>query len=201
MTTGQRPQSEAAQGLRVVLDMLLQDLPLKTVDPVALRWDRPIFVLRSADMKKMRAFLDGLVSQCPSPVLHVMSHARDEDAIRAMAPCDITFHAYPTPGRYRLEGVPAATLHTLRTVGFGTAFFLDTGTAADLFDEVERLLLAIVDDRPVSVLADGTFARAPERGLRKRAEAAFFGLVEWYQARLDPGFPNGPVLAQKSPSE
>jgi hypothetical protein len=201
MITGPRPQSEGAQGLRVVLDMLLQDLPLKPADPAALDWDRPIFVLRSADMRKMQGFLDRLVSHCPSPVLHVMSHARDEAAIRAMAPCDLTFHAYPTPGRYRLEDVPAATLHALRHVGFGTAFFLDTGTAADLFDEVERLLLAIVSDRPVSVLADGTFAKAPERGLRKRAEAAFFGLVEWYQAKLDPGIPDGPVQAQPSPSE
>jgi hypothetical protein len=195
MLTEQRPPSEAAQGLRVVFDMLLQDLPLTPVDPAALRWDRPILVLRSADMKKMRAFLARLTVHCPSPDLHVISHGRDEDAIRAMAPCNLTFHAYPTSGRYTLEGVPAAMLAALRAVGFGTALFLDTGTATDLFDEVERLLTAIVDERPVSARDDGTFARAPERDLRKRAEAAFFSLVEWYQAKLDPGFPDGPAVS------
>jgi hypothetical protein len=181
----QRRPSEGAQGLRVVLDMLLQDLPLQPVAADTLRWDRPILVLRSADMKKMRACLDRLVAHCPSPRLHVLSHARDEEAIRAMAPCDLTFHAYPTPGRYRLEDVPAAMLETLRAADFGTAIFLDTGRFVDLFDEVERLLMAVVDHRPVTVLADGTFAQAPERGLRKRAESAFFGLLEWYQAKSD----------------
>jgi len=195
MVSGRNSPSDAARGLRVVFDLLLQDLPLTPVEPDALRWDRPILVLRSADMKKMRAFLVRLSTHCPSPDLHVISHARDEDAIRAMAPCDITFHGYPTLGRYTLEGMPAGMLAALRAVDFGTAFFLDTGPATDLFDEVERLLLAIVGERPVSALADGTFARVPERDLRKRAEATFFSLSEWYQAKLDPGCPDGPVVS------
>jgi hypothetical protein len=193
MPTDQLSPSDAAQGLRTVLDLLLQDLPLTPLDPAVLPWDEPILVLRSADMKKMRAFLDRLVARCPSPALHVLSHARDEAAIRAMVPFALTFHAYPVSGRYRLEEVPRATLDALQAAGIGTAFFLDTGISGDLFDEVERLLSAIAPDRLVSVHEDGTLARTPERRLRKRAESAFLGLIEWYQRKLDPGFPDGPV--------
>jgi hypothetical protein len=115
-----------------------------------------------------------------------MSHARDEKTLREMAPCDFTFHAYPTPGRYRLDEVPSATLDRLRAVDFGILFFLDTGSFADLLDEVDRVLGAI---RPIGIISfgnDGTCARLPERQVRKRAESAFFRLVEWYQGTLHP---------------
>ena len=115
-----------------------------------------------------------------------MSHARDEAAIGEMAPCDFTFHAYPTPGRYRLEEVPAATLDRLRSLNFGIVCFLDTGEHADLLDEVDRLLGAILPDATICFGNDGTFGRLPARPVRKRAESAFFRLVEWSQAASNP---------------
>jgi len=179
------PASDVARSLRTVLDLLLQDIPLQPIDPATLAWDRPIFILRSANMGRLRALLDEILVRTPAPHLHIMSHARDERALREMAPCDFTFHAYPTPGRYRLEDVPPTTIERLHAVDFGVLCYLDTGPFADLLDEVERVLGAI---RPLALTCfgnDGTFARLPERRLRRRAESAFFRLVEWYQGAAD----------------
>lgn len=190
------PPSHAARCLRLVLDRLVQDLPLMPVDPATLPWDRPILVLRSANMTRLRAFLDEIVIRCPTPALHVMSHARDEGAIRDMAPCDFTFHAYPTPGQYRLEDVPATMLDRLRTAGFGTVFCLDAGTWGDRLENVDRLLAAILEPGMVSFRGDGTYARAADWRQRRRAESAFLRLLAWYQLKLDPEFPDGLVLSQ-----
>lgn len=187
--------SRAARSLRFVLDRLVQDLPLMPVDAATLPWDRPIFVLRSANMKRLKALLDEIIVHCPTPALHVMSHARDEDAIRDMAPCDFTFHAYTAPGGYRLEEVPAAMLDGLRAAGFGTVFCLDAGTWGDRLEDVERLLATILEPGMVSFRGDGTYARAADWRQRRRAESAFLRLLEWYQFKLDPGFPDGPVQA------
>jgi hypothetical protein len=173
--------------LRAVFDMLLQDMALEPVDPATLPWDEPIFVLRGAPIDHMESFFRLVAAHCAAPALHVMSHGRDEDALRALAPCDFTFHAYPTPGRYRLEDVPAAMLDRLRMAGLGTLFFLDTGVSAELFDEVERLFAAIAEHRMVTVRNDGTCARTADWRRRRRAHAAFLRLVEWYQSALDPG--------------
>lgn len=188
-TDGALPQvasTEAMESVRTVLDLLVQDIPLRPVDPATLPWDRPIFILRSANMGRMRALLDEILVHTAVPELHIMSHARDEQALRDLAPCDFTFHAYPTPGRYRLEEIPAATLGRLRTVNFGILFLLDTGSFADLLDEVDRVLGAI---RPIGIISfgnDGRCGRLPERRVRKHAESAFFRLVEWYQGTLNP---------------
>ena len=99
--------------LRAVLDMLLQDMALEPVDPATLPWHEPMFVLRGAPMDHMEAFFRLVVAHCSAPALHVMSHARDRDVLRAMAPCEFTFHAYPTPGRYCLEEVPSAMLRSV----------------------------------------------------------------------------------------
>jgi hypothetical protein len=173
---------------------LVQDLPLLPLDPATLPWDRPIFVLRSANMTRLRAFLDQLIVHCPTPVLHVMSHASDEDAIRAMAPCEFTFHAYPARGQYRLDAIPAAMLDGLRAAGFGTVLYLDAGTWGERLGEAERLLAAILESGMVSFHGDGTYARAVDWRRRRRAEAALLRLLEWYQFKMDPGFPDGPVL-------
>jgi hypothetical protein len=180
--------SEAARGLRIVLDLLLQDIALDPVDAALLPWHEPILILRSADMERFRAVMRQIVTYCPAPTLHVLSHARDEETIREIAPCDFTFHAYPTPGRYRLDGVPAAMLNRLRAVSFATLIYIDPGTSAELFGEVESLFAAIKDGGMVSVRQDGTFARAPQAHLRRRAESAFLRLIEWYQLKLEPPF-------------
>jgi hypothetical protein len=175
-----------AASLRTVLDLLLQDIPLRPVDSATLPWDQPIFILRSANMGRLRALLDEILVHTPTPDLHIMSHARDEKMVRELAPRDFTFHAYSAPGRYRLEEVSSATLDRLREVDFGILFFLDTGPFADLLDEVDRVLGAI---RPVGIISfgnDGTCGRLPERQVRKRAESAFFRLVEWYHGMLNP---------------
>jgi hypothetical protein len=185
--------SEAAQSLRTVFDMLLQDKALHPLDPATLPWQAPILVLRSAPIERLQAFFHELVAYCRAPILHVMSHARDEDAIRAVAPCDLMFHTYPGPGRYRLEDVPAEMLSGLRAVGFGTVFFLDAGTSGDLLVDVERLAAAIAENRTVSFRGNGTYAWTPDWRQRTLAEAAFLRLVEWYHFKLDPGFPDGPV--------
>jgi hypothetical protein len=187
------PASPAAQGLRVVLDLLLQDMALEPVEPAVLPWREPILVLRSADMERFRAVLRQIVTYCPAPLLHVLSHARDEqtirDAIREIVHCDVTFHGYPTPGRYRLNGVPVAMLERLRSAGFGTLVYLDPGTSADLFGEVEAIFAGIQATGMVSVRVDGTWSRAPDARLRRQAESAFLGLIEWYQRKLDPALP------------
>jgi hypothetical protein len=194
------PRSHAARRLRFVLDRLVQDLPLMSVDPATLPWDRPILVLRSATMERLQALLEEIIVRCPMPALHIMSHARDEDAIRSMAPCGFTFHAYPATGPYRLEGVPAAMLDDLRAVGFGTVFGLDAGTWGDRLEEVDRVLAAIREPGMVSFRGDGTYARAADWRQRRRAESAFLRLLEWYQFKLDPGFPDGPVQALDAPA-
>jgi hypothetical protein len=185
--------NESAQSLRTTLDLLLWDMAPKPVNPATVQWDQPIFVLRSANMGRMQALLDDIVAHGPTPQLHIMSHARDEQTLRDMAPCDFTFHAYPTPGRYRLEEVPAAGLERLRAVEFKTLFFLDTGIFSDLFDEVERLLAAVAETGIISFNNDGTYTRPPQRRLHQQAESAFLRLIEWYQFKLDPEFPDGPV--------
>ena len=181
-----------------MLDQLVGGLPLTAVDPATLPWDRPIFVLRSGNMKRLQALLDEIVARCPTPALHVMSHARDERAIRDIArraSCDVTFHAHPVPGGYRLEDVPATLLDRLRATGFGMVLCLDAGTWGDRLGEVERLLAAILEPGMVSFLGDGTYASADDWRQRRRAEAAFLHLLDWYQFKLDPGLP-GPLVAQ-----
>ena len=137
--------------------------------------------------------LQQIVAHCPSPRLHVLSHARDEEAIRDRAPCDFIFHSYPAPGRYRLDDLPPATLERLRSVRFGTLLYIDPGTSADLFGEVEALFAAIQDTVMVVEREDGTFGRTLDRRMRTRAEAAFLRLIEWYQLKLDSGFPDRPL--------
>ena len=186
------PGTEPASSLRVVLDLLLQDMH-RPVDPVTLPWDRPIFVLRSANMGRMQALLDEIVLRCPAPALHIMSHARDEDALRQAAPCAFTFHAYPTAGRYRLEDVPAAVLDRVRAVPFGILFFLDTGPYDDLFNEVERLLGAISSIDITRFCNNGTYAGSSHRRLRQRAESAFLRLIEWYRFMPSPDVTDRPA--------
>jgi hypothetical protein len=185
------PASEAARGLRIVLDLLLQDMALEPVDPASLPWHEPVLVLRSADMERFRAVLRQIVGHCPAPMLHVLSHARDEETIRYRAPCGFAFHAYPTPGRYRLAEIPAPMLDRLRSTRFGTLIYIDPGTSADLFGEVEALFAGIQDHCMVVVREDGTFARASHPRRRRRAEAAFLGLIEWYQLKLESESPDG----------
>ena len=185
--------NESARSLRTTLDLLLRDMAPKPVNPATVQWDQPIFILRSANMGRMKALLDDIVTHCRTPRLHIMSHARDEQTLREMAPCDFTFHAYPTPGRYRLAEVSAASLERLRAVEFRSLFFLDTGIFSDLFDEVERLLAAVAETGMISFNNDGTYTRPPQRRLHQQAESAFLRLIEWYQFKLDPGFPDGPV--------
>jgi hypothetical protein len=179
--------SAAAPSLRFVLNLLMQDIALEPIASETLPWQQPIFVLRSAPMERLRAFVDELVRHCPAPTLHVMSHARDAEAIHRLAPFDVTFHAYPTPGRYRLAEVPAAMLERLRAVDFAAVFFLDTDPHRDLFEEVERLLSAIAAPRMIGFLHNGTFGRAPDPRFRTLAEPALFRLVEWYQRRIEAG--------------
>jgi hypothetical protein len=172
------PASGAAQGLRVGFDIHPPDMALEPVDPATLPWDTPILVLRSAPMPRLQTLLDQILSHRRDPALHIMSHARDKETIREMVPCDFTFHAYPTPGRYRLDGVPAKTLDQLRSVGFGTLLYIDPGTSADFFREVGSLFLAIQEHGMVSVGTDGTFARVTDLRLRKVAESACLHVIE-----------------------
>jgi hypothetical protein len=169
-----------------MFDLLRQDLGFARVDPATMPWSRPVLVLRSGNMERMRALFDDLARRPQIPALHVLSHAHDEDAIRAMAPRDITFHAYPTPGRYRLEEVPAAMLERLRSEEYGMLMFLDTGDADDVPTEVQRLLTAIAEDRMVCVRDDGTFAASPDWHHRRLTETAYLRLCEWYHRKLYP---------------
>ena len=184
------PASEAARGLRVAFDLLLQDMALEAVDPATLQWHEPILVLRSAPMDRLLALLDRILVRCPAPALHILSHARDEPTIRDRSPCAFTFHAYPTPGRYQLEHIPAPMLDRLRAVHFGTLFYIDPGSA-DLFGEVESIFGAIQDHGMISVRDDGTLGRAPDPRRRRLAESAFLRLIEWYQLKLDAKSPDG----------
>jgi hypothetical protein len=177
---------QSGRDLKTVLDMLLRDMTIEPVDPVTLPWDRPIFILRSARMERLRELVDQIVVHAPAPELHIMSHARDEQALGNLVPCDFTFHPYPTPGRYRLEEMPPAMLDRLRAVDFGILFCLDTGLSADLFDAVDRVLSAIRPAGGISFGVGGTYARLPEHHARKRAETAFFRLIEWCQGTVDP---------------
>lgn len=170
---------DATESLRVVFDLLLQDMALEPVDPATLPWDRPILLLRAAPLDRTQTFFERLPAYSRAPDLHVMSHARDRDALREMARCDFTFHAYPTPGRYSLEEVPTAMLERLRAIGFGALLVLENGESAELFDEIERLLAAIDEQRLIVVRRDGSFHRSAEWRRRRRAQAAFLHLVEW----------------------
>ncbi len=172
------------RSLRTVLDILLQDMALTPIDASTLPWSKPVFILRAAPMDAMRPLLDEIQRHCAAPLLHIMSHARDGEAIRALAPA-ATFHAYPATGRYRLEDVPAAMMHRLRQADFGMLIFPDPGTSADLCDEVERLFGAIDLRRMVIYTADAGFARAADWQKRTRAQAAFIRLVEWYQSSVE----------------
>ncbi|MEP7305691.1 MAG: hypothetical protein ABJA98_09250 [Acidobacteriota bacterium] len=194
------PASQAGKSIGIVLDTLLRDMSLEAVHVDRLLWDRPIFVLRSASMERMRAFLGEILVHASAPKLHIMSHARDESAIRAIAHCDVTFYAYPVSGPYRLENVPAATVDRLQSVGFGTLFLLDAGTSGERLGDAEKLLAAIGEHGMVSFLADGTYAALSDWRQRRRAESAFLRLMEWYQLKLDPGFPDGPVLSDEARS-
>ena len=180
-------ESQMAQSMRAVLDVLLQDMALDPVDPASLPWDTPILILRSASMDRLAALLGDIRTHAPRSTVHVISHERDAGAVRAMAP-DIVFHAYPTPGRYRLDGLPAAALEALRAARFGLLFFLDPGTSGELFDEAERLFAAVADRPMISVREDGSFGCVRHSGDRRRAQAAFLSLVDWYQRKIDPGF-------------
>ena len=175
------------QSVRGVLDALLQDMTLDPIEPASLPWDAPILILRSAPMDRLAALLADICQRTPGAVVHVLSHARDGDAVRALSP-EAIFHPYPTPGRYRLEDVPPATLESLRAVGFGVLLFLDPGTSSGLFDEAERLFAAIADRPMISVREDEGFARARDSAQRRRAQAAFLALVDWYQRTVDPAF-------------
>ena len=173
-----------AESLRPVLDLLVGDMSPRPVDPATLPWDRPVFVLRSANMERMRAFLHEVLARTPTPDLHIMSHARDEETLRALSPCPFTFYPYPTPGRYRSQDVPPAVLDRLRAVDFGIVGCLDTGLSADLLDAVDGVLAAIRPGGGISFGPAGACLRLPERQARKRAEAAFFPLIEWYHGTL-----------------
>lgn len=187
-------QSDVASALSTVLALLLQDRRLSQVDVDTLPWDRPIFVLRSAYMERLRSLLRIVLARTPVPPLHIMSHARDEGAIRAMANGALTYYPYPTPGPYRLEEMPSEMLDRLQSVGFGALVFLDAGNAGEGLDDVQRLLAAIGATQMVAYRADGTFAQAQDWRRHRLATAAFYRLIEWYHAKLDPGFPDGPVV-------
>jgi hypothetical protein len=164
-------------------------MALEPLDPATVPWNQPILVLRSAPMDRLLALLDQIVAHSAAPALHIMSHAHDEPTIRDRAPCDFTFHAYPTPGRYRLEEIPAAMLDRLRSVGFGSLIYLDPGTSADLFGDVEALFAGVNDTHLIRVGKDGAFARVRDPRLRRQAESAFLRLIEWYQLKLESGLP------------
>lgn len=180
--------NETAGALSTVLALLLQDRALPTIDTESLAWDRPMFVLRSAHMERMQTFLDVVRTHAPAPPLHIMSHARDEQTIRAMAGNDITFYPYPTPGRYTLEQLPPGMLERLRSVGFGALVFLDAGNAAEGLEAAEQILAAIDEPRMAAFRADGTFGRAADWRLRRLSSAAFYRLIEWYHFKVDPDF-------------
>ena len=177
------------QSLRVIFDLLLQDMALTAVDPATLPWQQPIFVVRSAHMERMQAFFEELAARNPTPILHVMSHARDEAALRAAAPFEFTFHPYTGEGPYRLERVTNETLERLRQVNFGQLFFLDAGTAGDRLLDVEQLVCAVGDARVVTFRGDGTLVTSANWHQRGRAMQAFLRLVEWYHVSLGPDGP------------
>jgi hypothetical protein len=183
--TDPAPAGDGARSLRAVFDMLLHDKALQPVDPDTLPWDRPIFVIRSAHMGRMDHFFQQVAARSSRPDLHVLSHARDEDSLRTLAPFPFTFHAWPTPGPYRLENLPAPLLERLQAQRFARLFFLQN-SAGDRLEEVERLLMAIQPGSPVCLLSSGAFAQAADARQRQLAEAAFLRLIEWYQFRLDP---------------
>ena len=168
--------------VRAVLDILLQDIALQPLPAAALPWDRPVLVLRAAPMDQLERFIEE-ADRHGAAALHILSHARDREAIAAMAPRAI-FHAYPTPGRYKLEEIPAALLHRLRSHGFAAFVFLEPGTSAELFDEAERIFAATGAADMVTFSPGAAFARPGDWGHRRRAQAAFLQLVEWYQSRV-----------------
>jgi len=194
----QAAPTEVATALRTVLNAILEDRAVPPVDNESVAWDKPMFVLRSAHMQRLAAFLSVVRSHRPTPPLHIMSHARDEAAIRAMVGGECTFYPYPAPGRYRLEDLPADTLQRLRSAQFGALVFLDAGNEGERLQEVERLVAAIGEAKMVSFRADGTFARPEIWRQYRLATAAFYPLIEWYHYRLDPGFPSGPVLPSEA---
>jgi hypothetical protein len=109
-------------------------------------------------MARLESFLGLRRALNVTSEMHVMSHARDENAIRAAVRHDFTFHAYPTPGPYLSDRVPAPMMANLRAVEFGALVFLDAGVAAAGLDDVRRLLAEIDDTRIVAYRGDGTLA-------------------------------------------
>lgn len=178
--------ADADGALNSVLTLLLQDRTLSALDAASLPWDRPVFVLRSAHMERMQQFLDVVRAHAPAAALHIMSHARDERALRAMAEREITFYPYPTPGRYSLDEIPSEMLERLRSVGFGTLVFLDPGQQGEGLDGAQDILAAIDEPRMASFRADGTFGRPSDWRQHRLASAAFYRLVAWYHDKLDP---------------
>jgi hypothetical protein len=176
----------AEHALNTVLVLLLQDRTLSTVEAASLPWDRPVFLLRSAHMERMQHCLDVVRSHAPAVDLHVMSHAHDAPALKAMWQGELSFYPYPTPGRYSLDGVPIEMLERLRSIGFGTLVALDAGQQAEGLDATLEILAAIDESRIACFRADATFGRPADWRQRRLASAAYYRLVEWYHQRLDP---------------
>ena len=50
MTASMQP--DVTESLRVVFDLLLQDMAAEPVDPLTLPWERPLFLLRAAPLEQ-----------------------------------------------------------------------------------------------------------------------------------------------------
>lgn len=177
---------DAVGTMRLMVTELLRDRAIHPIDAAALAWDQPMLLLRSAHMERLQQFLNVMRTRARGGALHVMSHARDEGAIRAMTGAGTVFHPYHTPGRYSLDKVPAATIEQLRSVGFGTLVLLDAGQDAEGLEGAEQLLTSIDASRVATFRADGTFGRPADWALRHLASEAFYRLNEWYLRKADP---------------
>jgi hypothetical protein len=170
-----------------VFDLLLRDMAFDTViDPSKVAWDEPVFVLRSNMMGHLQALLRQISAYCPNPDLHIMSHVRDEAAIRSAASGHVTFYPYPTPGRYKLEEVPAVTLGRLRAIKFQKAIVLDGTTVSQGLDEVLRLAESIGAVEMLCYTGGGTLARPASWRRCRHASTALQSLADWCQFRADP---------------
>lgn len=170
--------------LRPVMDVLLQEMALEPRAASSVAWDRPVLVLRSANMTRMQAFAE-LVARVEPADLHVLSHARDEGALRGLLARPFTFQPWQTDGPYTLEAADPRQLDGLSGLRFETVIFLDPGMVGQKLERVEELLLAIGARRMLTFLGDGTLAEPRDWHRRRLAESAFLRLTAWFHCLLE----------------
>lgn len=166
---------------------MMADRQLLAVDPQHVPWNAPTLVVRSGSMDRMAAFFQAYTRRAASPKLHILSHARDEPTIRALAPCDFVFHPYSSGSRYRVNGLSVGEVERLRDLEFGFSVFLDNTVSGDRLGEVEDLVIEVSSGLICRFCPDNRFYRSNHWQLHAAATVALAQFVDWLQVHLEAG--------------